>query len=322
MLSPRDWATIVSRLHEGQCVPFLGAGVNVAGPGYEGLPLAARVTLSLANDLMTTNVKTLDELAKVEVLNDALKEYPHLLRLQLQNLASVAFHLSRAVDSPRVMSLVGDLLEKGSEPSKLLQTLARMPNVRLIVTTNYDLLMETALNAAGREFVKFVQPVPGFKPDELLEKDDELCDAKAAKTLILYKIHGSFPDPEQPNDKPDEIVLTEEDYIQFLTVVANDAIGIPPAIKSEMTSSTLLFLGYSLEDWDFRTLFKGTIEKLERYKWFKSFAIQWRPDPFWAKFWEEEKKVVIYDLDLHEFASDLAQRYDAYVESQEKRDGE
>lgn len=310
----------MSRLYDGQCVPFLGAGVNVAGPDYVGLPLGSKVALRLANDLITTDVKTFEDLAHVQVVNDALAAYPHLLRLQLQNLASVAFHLSRAVDPPHVIQIVEGLLaDENSEPSKLLQTLARLPHIPLIVTTNYDLLMERALKDAKREFVKIVQPVAGFKPDELAQKDLELADAKASKTLILYKIHGSFADPERP-DAPRQIVLTEEDYIQFLTVVANDEIGIPPTIKAEMTSGTLLFLGYSLEDWDFRTLFKGTIEKLERYEWFKSFAIQWEPPEFWADFWADEKKVVVYDVDLHAFADDLAQKYDAYAQNKQQGD--
>jgi len=74
-----------------------------------------------------------------------LKDYPQLLRLELQNLASVAFHLARAVDEPHVTGLVKDLLaDRDSEPSKMLTTLAHLPNVRLIVTTNYDALMEGA----------------------------------------------------------------------------------------------------------------------------------------------------------------------------------
>jgi SIR2-like domain len=315
-ITARDWETIVSRLYAGQCVPFLGAGVNAGGGNEKGLPLGRQVALELANDLITTDVAEFEKLVKVEVLDERLKDYPQLLRLQLHNLACVAFHLARAVDSPHVMGMVQQLLSDEDEvPSKLLTTLARLRNVRLIVTTNYDLLMEKALDDAGREYVKVVQPVEGFREDELATKDSELAAAKAAGTLILYKIHGSFPEPAEPAGAGRRIILTEEDYIEFLTVVANDKIGIPPAIKAEMTTATLLFLGYSLEDWDFRTLFKGTIETLERFRTYKSFAIQLEPSPFWAKFWAEEKKVVVYDMDLRAFASALEDRYRAYEEN-------
>ena len=308
-ISARDWQTIVERLHVGQCVPFLGAGVNATSPTYRGLPLGAQVALEIARDLVAAaDIGEFDELAKVEVLNDALKEYPQLLRLELQDLARVAFHLERAVDNPHVMQLVRRLLaDEDREPSALLTTLAELP-VPVIVTTNYDGLMEKALQKAGREYLTVVQPIGGFHPDDLIAQDAEVVEAVADERLVLYKIHGSFG--ANAGGPIDRIILTEEDYIEFLTVVANDEIGIPPKIRSTMATGTLLFLGYSLEDWDFRTIFKGTIERLQRYDIYKSFAIQRNPSAFWSKFWEQ-KKVVIYDMDLSEFAAQLQVKFAA-----------
>lgn len=81
-----------------------------------------------------------------------------------------------------------------------------------------------------------------------------------------------------------------------------------------MSASTLLFLGYSLEDWDFRTIFKGLIETLDRREQYRSFAIQEDPSSFWCEYWES-KKVTIYNVDLYEFAQELAQRAQAYPNS-------
>ena len=306
-ISERDWRTINERLDAGLCIPFLGAGVNVGGDGLPGLPLGGAVALRLAADLVTADIKQFEDLAKVEVLNDALKDYPQLLRLELQDLARVAFHLERAVDTPHLMQLVRDILtEDECYPSSLLRTLARLP-VPMIVTTNYDRLMERALEGVQRPYHLVVQPIAGFHPDELLTVDKEIVAAVAEGKLILYKMHGSFAQ-NGAGVGAERIIITEEDYIQFLSVVSNDTIGIPPKIREKMATGTLLFLGYSLEDWDFRTLFKGTIEKRERYATFKSFAIQKDPSELWADFWEQ-KQVVIYDVDLHVFARALAQRY-------------
>src|SRR5262249_31471720 len=131
--------------------------------------------------------------------------------------------------------------------------------------------------------------------------------------VIIYKIHGTFLDEDpgakrQDKDPLSRVVITEEDYIEFLTLVGQSAGGIPPLIKSKMTYSTLLFLGYSLEDWDFRTIFKGLIEPLEPHIQRKSFAIQKDPSDFWVDFWDR-KGVVIYNIDLYEFAEELEQRY-------------
>jgi hypothetical protein len=319
----RDWKTIVERIHAGQCVPFLGAGVNAAGDGYAGLPLGAQVALRLAEDLVGTQVASFEELAKVEVLHESLNEYPQLLRLSLQDLARVAFHLERAVDNPHLIGVVrGILADHDCEPSRLLKTLARLP-VRLIVTTNYDRLMEEALNKAGREYTRVVQPIRGFDPNDLVKLDETLAEAKAGNILILYKIHGTFPEEgDRAKEASDRIMITEDDYIEFLTVVANEQRGIPQTIRAEMTAGTLLFLGYSLEDWDFRTLFKGTIEKLDRHAIFKSFAVQRNPPQFWVKFWEAEpRKVIIHDMDLHAFAATLTEKYDAYASARHSRGG-
>ena len=315
----RDWKTIVERLHAGQCVPFLGAGVNAAGDGYAGLPLGAQVALRLAEELVAAEVAEFEELAKVEVLNEALNEYPQLLRLSLQDLARVAFHLERAVDNPHLLDVVRRVLaDRDHEPSPLLRTLARLP-VRLIVTTNYDGLMERALQEAGRPYRQVVQPVCGFEPDALVRLDQELAQAKASGVLLLYKIHGTFPADggareAEADAEAGRIVITADDYIEFLTVVADRERGIPPTIRSELTTGTLLFLGYSLEDWDFRTLFKGTIERLDRHLIFKSFALQRGAPEVWVRFWQDQRRnVTIFDQDLHEFAAALAEKYDTYA---------
>jgi hypothetical protein len=106
-----------------------------------------------------------------------------------------------------------------------------------------------------------------------------------------------------------DVVVTEEDYIQFLTVVNDPVKGVPNFIGGKLTTSTLLFLGYSLEDWDFRTLYKTLVEqrpsKLERRV---AFAVQWDPPDFWVEYWRP-KGVRIIDWDVYEFADELERRY-------------
>lgn len=42
-IQPVHYEAIVNRIHDGRCVPFLGAGVNAIGDGYPGLPLGGEV---------------------------------------------------------------------------------------------------------------------------------------------------------------------------------------------------------------------------------------------------------------------------------------
>jgi hypothetical protein len=318
-----NWRLIVERIHARQCVPFLGAGVNVSSDDYEGLPLGRQVALRLAEELIAgkaqavvaRRLRDFEQLAEVTLREDALAVYPDLMRLAVQDLARVAFYVEQETDSPHLRQLLGRLLpDRERQPSGILQALATMP-FKVIVTTNYDRLMEDALDAAGTPYRIVVQPIAGFDPVEMAKLDAELVELKAGGTLIVYKIHGSFRDGPGNGDHPaDRLLITEEDYIEFLTVVSDEQIGIPPAIKSELSTSTLLFLGYGLEDWDFRTLFKATIERLGRHKIFRSFAIQYQPMDFWVRFWERgDKNVTIYDVDLHEFAARLREQYAEYA---------
>jgi hypothetical protein len=309
-IKDRQLTAIVGRIHKGLCVPFLGAGVNVSGGDYVGLPLGREVALLLARDLVEMAEGEFDSLAKVDVINEALKEYPGLLRMELENLARVALYLERTVDSAHLMSVIREVLpDEQRVPSELLCTLAELP-FKVIVTTNYDRLMERALEAVDRDFHVVVQPLTSVEPDDLSRLDDELAELKAEGTLILYKIHGSFRDEADDNGADSKrIVLTEEDYIEFL---AHAASGIPRAILTELKDSTLLFLGYGLEDWDFRTIFKGTVETLERHETLRSYAIQRNPPDFWVDFWRD-KKIDIFDMDLYDFARRLRKRYDRFV---------
>ena len=58
---------------------------------------------------------------------------------------------------------------------------------------------------------------------------------------------------------PESLVLTEDDYIDFLVRMSGDPGLLPPVIQSSLTSKMLLFVGYSLADWTFRVIFRGLL---------------------------------------------------------------
>lgn len=62
---------------------------------------------------------------------------------------------------------------------------------------------------------------------------------------------------------PESLVLTEDDYLDFLAAVAQDAHQkkplLPWYLRQALTQSSLLLLGYRPRDWDFRILFRGLI---------------------------------------------------------------
>ena len=293
-----DWDLIVTRIRAGLCVPFLGAGANATGNGYQGLKLGSDVALELVSRATNIPPAELRELARISGETD-LEHFSDLMGTGLQDLARVALRAQYRKDWSYFLSTIKDIIpDDKCEPSPLLQTLAKLP-FKLIVTTNYDRLMERALAAEGRDYELIVQPIDGFTA----RRQRELTESLAAHDkLILYKLHGSFA--EAGGDEP--LIISEEDYIGYLRIAGVKNKGVPALVQEKIVDSTLLFLGYGLQDWDFRVIYKTLVEGLPPQKKRRSFAVQLDPSPFWVDYWgSDEKKVDIYNLDLYDFGKQL-----------------
>lgn len=339
-IQPGHYNLIVKRIRDGRCVPFLGAGVNISSGDYKGLPLAYDVALHMVRALTNLNQTQLETLTKKaegdvrlrvaqaianldedqihNLTEEHIEQYlsqagplPSLLKASLPDLARIALHVEVETDFNYLMELIHEVIpDTDYQPSPLLQTLASLP-FKLIVTTNYDRLLERAF--ADKPYELVVQPISGFSQDDQVQLWERLS---APKGPIIYKIHGSFHDngnlPGQSYGRH-RLILTEEDYIQFLSVVGQQGMGVPTLVSEKMVKGTILFLGYSLQDWDFRTIYKTLIEPLPEKDRPKSFAIQKNPPDFWVRYWES-KKVTIFDVDLYQFTSELQTYWQNEVE--------
>jgi hypothetical protein len=293
-ISSIHWDSVVRGIDNGLCVPFLGAGVNAG----TDLPIGIEVAKGLLEKLLGRKVNAWTDLVEVKS-KPLLRRYPDLSRARVQDLARVALHLELEGNYPALVEYLKEIIvDENHSPAKILHVLARLP-FKLIVTTNYDRLLERAfvLEAQPMPLV-LSQPIEGFSPQQVDEWQPKLASGKR----VIYKLHGSFDDPT-PN-----LVISEDDYIDFLGIAADEKLGVPRQIKARIKDSVLLFLGYGLEDWDVRSIYALLIEKSRRRERNMSFAIQRNPSPFWVRFWER-KDVTIYDLDLQDFAGQLELEY-------------
>jgi hypothetical protein len=348
-IKPSHYNLIVQRIFEGQCVPFLGAGVNVSNNNYNGLPLAYEVVLHLVKGLtkrftkeqleeLTTQanedvrrrmvkfVSKLDDEQLRQLPESKIEEYlsqaeplPALLKATLPDLARIALHVQVEQDFGYLMKLVQEILPDAQhQPSPLLQTLAALP-FKLFVTTNYDRLLERAF-PKNDDYELLVQPVTGFTDLEQAANQNRLAGTSKP---IIYKIHGSFRDngnPVGPAQNLNRLILTEEDYIQFLSVVGRDDMGVPTLVRDKLVTGTILFLGYSLQDWDFRTIHKILFQPLQGMQKNKSFAIQKDPPDFWVQYWNE-KDVTILNVDLYTFAEELKEYWKDFIAQKGGKNG-
>ena len=97
-----------------------------------------------------------------------------------------------------------------------------------IITTNYDKLIENCESAKQDNF-------------EVIISDKDLLDSEKNKYII--KMHGDV-------EYPDTIVLKEADYLEY----SQKHVLIEMFVKSLLADHTILFLGYSLNDYNIKLI--------------------------------------------------------------------
>ena len=122
----------------------------------------------------------------------------------------------------------------------------------IYITTNYDLFMEEALRSRRK-----VEPVSEFcrwnkdllSIPSIFDKDSTY-EPTVSRPLV-YHLLGDINEPES-------MVLTERDYFDFVINLnkQDEKTTVPSIIRRELPTSSLLFVGYSLQDTIFRLYFK------------------------------------------------------------------
>lgn len=97
-----------------------------------------------------------------------------------------------------------------------------------IITTNYDHLLEDSENELRTQY-------------DVIKNDADLL--KSEKSKYIIKMHGDI-------DEPDKIVLKEQDYLNY----SQNHVLIEMFVKSLLVDHTVLFLGYSLNDYNVKQI--------------------------------------------------------------------
>ena len=116
-----------------------------------------------------------------------------------------------------------------SDARKFHRELATMPYLNDLVTTNWDTYFEAECGATP------------FVTGE----DVALWDMPGRRVL---KVHGSIQNLAS-------IVATEEDYAKRLTDLGTNVMGA--LLRQLLATRTVLFIGYSLRDWNFQRLYSA-----------------------------------------------------------------
>ena len=275
---------IAQAIREQSCVPFLGSGVSAKTDSEDGFPIGSSLAQRMYEELVQRGCN--GNIANPNDLLEVSTHYQHHLE---------RFRLLRFIQS--------NIPDRDTRPLTAHRMLAKLP-FGVFITTNYDTLMEKALDDEDKKPKKVVQPREGFK---------DLASTVAlfrVKEPIVYKMHGCLSDMDDDvvgAGPGDNFIITEDDYLEFLYSMHGREYSIPSRITAEFATSMLLFLGYALEDVDFKVLYK-IVEKFPASKRWPSYAIQRSSSDFSREYWRR-KGVQIYNCDVHEFVSALAQVY-------------
>lgn len=245
--SDDDWEGLLYAIKYKQCTPFLGAG---ACAGI--LPLGGSIAEEWADEY----------------------DYPFEDR---SNLVRVSQYVSvqRGPRTPKYKLL--ELFQgKGPpdyrDPTEAHRVVADL-DLPIYITTNYDNFMTQALVRQQPKRTPHQVSCKWYLASRLRSTDLALGFDPTPDDPLVFHLHGSLENVES-------MVLTEDDYLDFLMRISEMRELIPPRVEEAFASSSLLFLGYSLEDMNFKVLFRKLASYMQINQSERHVSVQLAPRPY------------------------------------------
>ncbi len=292
---------VVKAMARGQVVPLLGAGANLCDRPPEVPWDADRFPPSGA-----------------ELATMLADEFGYPLE-DRTNLVRVSEYVDLASGEGPLYDRLRDVFDAQYPPNSLHRFLAGLPasleragherRPQLVITTNYDDILERAFREAGEphEVVVYMAGGPDrgrfvhVTPDgerRLIERPNEYAELTFEERSVILKIHGAI---DRGDGSFDSYVVSEDHYIEYLTH-ANLSQLVPVSILARVRRSHFLFLGYGMRDWNLRVMLHRIWR--ERDRGYRSWAIQREPDLVEAELWDR-REVDVFDVALSEYVSEL-----------------
>ena len=160
----------------------------------------------------------------IELLSPIAKQLGLDARKEADLVGVAQYHVNaNATNRHELNQLLIDQFSDLGEPTENHKILARLP-IRTYWTTNYDRLIEKALESGGKRV-------------DAKYTNEQLATTRRGRDAVVYKMHGDI-------EHPDKAVLTKDDYERyhrthgpFITALAGD-----------LVEQTFLFLGFSFTD--------------------------------------------------------------------------
>ncbi len=197
-----DIKTIAAELKRGEVIFFLGAGMSKSA----GLPMASDLAAQLPEDFKPPDVDK-PTLADIADYMDAEHR--------------------RAQLNTKIRELVKAAQDTLTAPSPAHLALARLKDVDLVVTTNWDTLLEDACDALNPK-----------RPYYVITSDEDLEGRpKTPDILNILKLHGTL-------NSPGSYIISENDLARFKRTHPN----LYRRLENIFIDQTIVLVGYGLGD--------------------------------------------------------------------------
>lgn len=304
-----------------KCILFIGAGVNASNPSGENgtqllPPKGDELSKKLANGCINFNrdcgkdhranlQKTsqfyefdhsrfaLIDFLQEEIVNGKIPSKIHdlLATMPFKYVLSTNYDMlyEKALLKNNKLFTLG-VFNRGPKQEQeyhdtFLESLKWLNNQLNIIVTDNKLKQKLS-----KKIVSKIKDVEAFN-----DEDESILDLDPKEQIpFVYKIHGALTDDRKYQDS---IIITEEDYIDFI-VRMNDTENelIPRKIKRALQTYPILFIGYSLRDYNLRLLFKTLRLGVDPAKIPPSFAIDRYPDPIVERVFNKYHFFIIEDV--------------------------
>jgi len=277
---------IIKSGKNGKCILFLGAMASATSP--EGSPL--QYTKAQAPPGGAELSRRLAERCG----------YPDPDATNLQRVSLYCQFREGGSRHSLVQAIKEEITRPEIVPSPALHMLAALP-FSIVITTNYDRLSDIALARANTRDGRPKQPIVRVYDPTLTAPPEAVPLDPTEEKPILLKLHGDI-------DNPESIVVTEEDYIVFIQKMSSPHYHpIHGNIRARINTWPILFIGYSLKDYNLRLLFRTLRWHVDVANFPLSFSVDPSPDNLIVSVWQHREKPMVSFIreDLWDFVPAL-----------------